>query len=124
MRRTAALRNLPRARGKAVLRKAAPENRRRLPLLRSECIDLPRPCPFVSCRFHLYLDVSNGGGITINFPGLPVEALAESCALDVAERGESTLEEVGVCLNLTRVAVHEIETLALDKLRPFFGGAS
>ncbi len=27
------------------------------PKLRSECVDGPRPCPFVSCKYHLYLDV-------------------------------------------------------------------
>jgi len=28
------------------------------PRSRSECSDAPRPCPFVSCKHHLFLDVS------------------------------------------------------------------
>src|SRR5262245_61905247 len=27
------------------------------PKLRSECADMERPCPFVSCKYHLYIDV-------------------------------------------------------------------
>src|SRR3954454_13361241 len=28
------------------------------PLTREECKSMPRPCPFVSCSHHLYLDVN------------------------------------------------------------------
>jgi hypothetical protein len=48
----------------------------RLPVLnrptnRSECKDGPRPCPWISCRHHLYLDVDDEtGAIKVNFPGL------------------------------------------------------
>jgi hypothetical protein len=57
------------------------------PRTRGECEGSARPCPFVSCTMHLYLDVSpKNGAIKINFPGVPVWEMPESCALDVAER--------------------------------------
>jgi len=35
------------------------------PRTRAECVDGPRPCPYVSCQHHLYLDVSaRTGAIT------------------------------------------------------------
>jgi hypothetical protein len=79
------------------------------PRTRAECIGGARPCPFVSCRHHLYLDVSRStGSIKINFPGLEPEELAETCSLDVADRGEHTLERVGELINLTRERVRQI----------------
>ncbi len=86
------------------------------PATRGECAGGPRPCPFVSCRHHLYLDVSaRTGSITLNFPDVEVEDMAESCALDVADRGGGTLEEVGALLNLTRERLRQLEVLALER---------
>jgi len=77
-----------------------------------------RPCGFVSCRHHLYLGVNERtGSIKLNFPGLEVWDLPESCALDVADRGEMTLEAVGELMNLTRERVRQLETSALEKLK-------
>jgi len=87
------------------------------PRRRAECIDGPRPCPFVSCRHHLYVDVSpRTGAIKLNFPDLEVWDLAESCALDVADRGGTTLEDVGAIMNLTRERIRQVEVKALAKL--------
>lgn len=76
-----------------------------------------RPCPFVSCKHHLYLDVSaKTGAIKLNVPDLEVWEMTETCAIDVAMRGGSTLEEVGEILNLTRERVRQIEVKALAKI--------
>ncbi len=91
---------------------------RRLPVLRSECVDGPRPCPFVSCQHHLYIDVAGRtGAIIMNFPDIKPEELTESCALDVADRGGATLEDVGEYTNLTRERIRQLEVRALDKLK-------
>lgn len=85
---------------------------------REQCKEGPRPCPYVSCKFHLYLDVHpETGSIKLNFPDLEVWEMAETCALDVADRGGTTLEEVGEILNLTRERIRQVEVLGLEKLR-------
>ena len=88
------------------------------PLTRSECVDGPRPCPNVSCKHHLYLDVNpETGSIKLNFPDLEVWEMEVTCALDVSERGGITLEEVGEILNLTRERIRQVEVKGLQKLR-------
>jgi hypothetical protein len=87
------------------------------PKTRSECVEGPRPCPFVSCKHHLYIDVSpRTGAIKLNFPDLEVWEMGESCALDVADRGGTTLEDVGAIMNLTRERIRQVEVKALAKL--------
>ncbi len=76
-----------------------------------------RPCPFVSCKHHLYLDVSpRTGAIKLNFPDLEVWEMKETCALDIADRGGTTLEDVGAIMNLTRERIRQVEVRALAKL--------
>lgn len=88
------------------------------PETRDDCRLSERPCPFVSCKYHLYLDVNpSTGSIKLNFPDLEVWELPETCALDVAERGGMTLEEVGELLNLTRERIRQVESKGLDKVR-------
>jgi hypothetical protein len=87
------------------------------PETRAECANGERPCPFVSCKHHLYLDVSaRTGAIKLNFPDLEVWEMAETCALDVADRGGTTLEEVGAIMNLTRERIRQVEVKGLAKL--------
>ena len=88
------------------------------PKTRGECVDGPRPCPWVSCRHHLFLDVKDGKFIRYNFPGRELDDLAETCALDVADKGKHTLEQVGDLVNLTRRPVLRIEQHAERQLRP------
>ncbi|MCA9615804.1 MAG: DNA-binding protein, partial [Myxococcales bacterium] len=57
------------------------------PVSRSACADMVRPCPFVSCKYHLYVDVHPvRGSIKLNFPDVEVWEMTETCALDVADR--------------------------------------
>jgi hypothetical protein len=94
------------------------EIERMRPRSRAECATGPRPCMFISCKHHLYLDVNPAtGSIKLNFPDREIWELEETCALDVADRGGITLEEVGAIMNLTRERIRQVETRGLLKLR-------
>lgn len=91
------------------------------PYTRSECIDGPRPCPWVSCRHHLYLVDDNRGGVgnvRTCIPSGDLFDMKETCVLDVADelqRTEETmtLEAVGPLLGgITRERVRQIERTA------------
>jgi DNA-directed RNA polymerase sigma subunit (sigma70/sigma32) len=66
----------------------------------------------------LLCDVSYCGGLIFNRPDVDesLDGLRDTCALDVADRGGTTLEEVGLHMNLTRERIRQIEEVALDKL--------
>ncbi len=83
-----------------------------LPLYRDECVDGPRPCPLVRCRYHLYLEVLPTGTIVFNHPGVEPWEMKHSCALDLADTGEQTLEYVASALGVTREAIRLIEVRA------------
>lgn len=88
------------------------------PTSRAQCVNMPRPCLFVSCRHHLYLDVNEEtGSVKFNFPDKEVWELEETCALDAADRGGITLEEVGLIMNLTRERIRQLELSGLEKLK-------
>ncbi len=89
-----------------------PDTGRQLPKTRAECSEFARPCPYVSCRHHLYLDVTPTGAIKVIFPDIEVEDMTESCALDVADRGGAKVEEVADAMNLTRERVRQLEAQA------------
>jgi len=89
----------------------------RKPRNRADCENAARPCPFVTCKYHLYLDVNPAtGAIKLNFPDMEVWDMKESCALDVADRGGITLEEVGEIMNLTRERIRQLEADGLRVL--------
>ena len=88
------------------------------PQTRSQCLDGPRPCPWISCKHHLYLDVNpETGSIKINYPDREPWELEHSCALDVADSGSKTLDEIGEITNLTRERIRQVEMRGLIKLR-------
>ena len=94
-----------------------PEADYQKPKTRAECAGGERPCPFVSCQHHLFLDVSaRTGAIKLNFPDLEVWDMNETCALDVSDRGGTTLEEVGAIMTLTRGRIRQVEVKGLAKL--------
>jgi hypothetical protein len=86
------------------------------PKIRGDCQNGPRPCPWVGCRYHLYLEVMDSGSIRYRFPNLELWELKETCALDVADRGGMILDKVGAYLNVTRERVRQTECFALFKL--------
>lgn len=106
------------------------------PKTRGECLGGVRPCPWVGCRYHLALDEHNGtmssplteqrllfGDSNMaakNWADTLVEGLdsmGDTCALDVADRGAATLQDMGSNVYLTRERIRQIEQVALRKLR-------
>jgi hypothetical protein len=82
------------------------------PRTRGDC-GSERPCPFVSCKYHLYLDVdARTGAIKSNFPDLEVWEMVETCTIDVAAREGESLERVGEAMNITRARIQQIEAPA------------
>lgn len=75
------------------------------------------PCPWVACKYHVYLDVTDSGSIKINFPDLEPLDIAEPCVLRIARSGAITLEDTARHMNLTRERVRQIEVVAIRKLK-------
>jgi hypothetical protein len=84
------------------------------------CRKLPGPCPHTACRFNLTFERRDNRGAKPAEIHLPV--VRESCALEAAERGGMTLEEVASRFSITRERVRQIELNALAKLWLRLGG--
>lgn len=84
------------------------------PSTRAECVDAPRPCPYVGCRHHLALDVSPNGSIAFFFDD-PSE-MSDTCSLDVADRGEHTLGEIADILGVSRERIRQVEEATIKRL--------
>lgn len=94
------------------------------PKTRADCANVPRPCPYVSCRYHLYLTVrrsKKSDSIWVNFPQIEgPDELEFSCALDEADAVQGygmTLEELSKRLNVTRERARQLEVEVLRKIR-------
>ena len=87
------------------------------PVTRRDCEAGERPCPFVACKHHLFLDVNETGSIRMTFPGHDLADLEETCSLDVAREDGATLLRVGDLINLTRERIRQIEVRGLALLR-------
>lgn len=83
------------------------------PKTRAECHSQPRPCPWVSCRYHLAIEVNAGSITHISDP----EKMRDTCALDVADRGGHTLDQIGEIFGVTRERTRQIEEKALRKIK-------
>lgn len=88
------------------------------PTFRAQCMRGPRPCPWVSCRWHLYLDVSRNGSIKFNFPHLEPWELKHSCALDFCSQRDDgqSFDEIGSALGLTRARAQQLAEIAMARL--------
>lgn len=96
------------------------------PRTRGDCANVPRPCPFVGCKHNNFLEVRHDKLI---FPHGPLveadEVPAEtSCSLDVADRGEHTLEQVSTIFRLTRERARQIEAKGMKRFRARKAGAA
>lgn len=86
------------------------------PTQRSECPTY-RPCPFVGCRYHNYLDIMPRGKIKFNFVDVKPENFSNSCSLDVAEGKPLSLKAIGDIIGLTRERVRQIQESAVSVIK-------
>lgn len=77
------------------------------PKTRGECYTMPRPCPFVSCRYHLATDehVDNQGRVRLRIANEHPEDMEHTCALDVADAGVQQLSEIAEASDLHKSTV-------------------
>lgn len=92
--------------------------RMRRPRTRRDCVNGARPCPFVSCRHHLALDIVRNGGLQIQFPDMDVADMPHSCSLDIADASPEgmTQAQIAALLNVVPYRISQIETDALASL--------
>jgi len=86
------------------------------PRTRADCINGIRPCPFVGCAYHTYLDVMPGGGIVINFPDLMPWELKCSCVLDEVANGPISWERTADVINVTRTRAQQLANQVAEKI--------
>lgn len=90
------------------------------PQTRADCADIPRPCPFIACRYNLYLDVRDDGGIRFNFPDREPDEMTASCVLDLASDGPRTLDLIGGLMGVSKERARQLEASALKKVKQQF----
>jgi len=89
------------------------------PRTRGDCIAGPRPCPWAGCRHSLVLlNVSEKSGRIKERDEADLDALTETCALDVADDGGLGVQEVGALFRMTHQNVAVTVQRAVVKLRP------
>lgn len=87
------------------------------PKLRSDCKDGPRPCPWVSCKYHLALEITRHGGLKHRFPDTELEDMPQTCLLDVTDEGPKGLDVVGYLMNITKERARQIEEQAMGNFK-------
>lgn len=102
-----------------------------VPASRSECRNGERPCPYVRCKWHLWLVLgSDRPGRryegrtppTALRPAWLEDPMPPCCTLDIAERAESlddpgSIRELAAAIGLKPSRIHDIIATALEKLR-------
>ena len=103
---------------------------RTLPWSRGDCQGGARPCPCVTCRWHL-LWVAPGvlhpaaraaaprpmSMWSADDAAAAISALPESCALDVADQGGAPAERIGELIGVSKQGALDAEERALGLLR-------
>lgn len=89
------------------------------PRTRGDCADVPRPCPFIGCKYNNYANLTPSGALKPTWPNLePWEVNPElSCALDVADRGGAGMKTVATATNLTEERIRQEQVSGFRTLR-------
>ena len=89
------------------------------PKMRGECVGGQRPCPWISCRYHMlwfYITEKAKGEAGRKLFKHSNDEIAEfaislpvTCTLDVTDRGEATLEVIGAIFGITRERIRQLQ---------------
>lgn len=76
-----------------------------------------RPCPWVSCRYHLAIETNEeNGSIKYVFPNRELEDMPFTCAFDaIAARGPQHLKQVAMLLGVTHERVQQVAAKGLQE---------
>ncbi len=90
------------------------------PQTRADCASVPRPCPYVGCRYNTTLDITASGGIRWRQKDNWEESFdgRDNCALDVAARGPQNLQEIANITGVCRERVRQELDVAIEKIKP------
>jgi addiction module HigA family antidote len=90
------------------------------PKTRADCIDGPRPCPWIGCRQHMYATILPSGAIKPDHPDREVWEMTETCSLDLADRHADVgmeATEIAALLGVTDSSVRMHLNSGLEALR-------
>lgn len=94
------------------------------PRTRGDCLEggvnAQRPCPWVSCKYHLLINVNDENGAVEEMAPSP-DKLPHTCALDVAEITDATgrqviLRSLEPCFGVHRERIRQLELRAIRGL--------
>lgn len=94
----------------------------RKPRTVNECPQAPTPCPWVTCKYHLWTYRVVRGGYSSVRRAVGWGDAGHTCALRVANDGEHTREEVAAILHISRARVQDVEAMALSNMRRLLSG--
>jgi len=78
------------------------------------------PCPYASCKNHLFGDVTPDGSLRIYRPALEIDQLPDTCSIDVAMRGTNGFDKIGWYLGITARQARDDFESALRKIAPAY----
>ena len=81
---------------------------------RSQCVNGMRPCPWISCRYHLMVDIVR---YEVKVYADDLHDLEETCTLDlVTKTGGMSLDSIASYFCVSRERVRQIVDKALRKV--------
>lgn len=87
------------------------------PQARSDCRGGPRPCPFVSCKYHLFLVIDpRKATVSHRVDASDIWEIPFTCALDIAEMGGAEFLRVSKVLNLSVEYTLTLHNAAVSKI--------
>lgn len=97
----------------------APSSNHWRPTTRGDCVDGPRPCPFVGCRYHIWLEATQFGAIVTQQDGKlqGMHNMRFTCVLDAAEQGPLPVKQIGRLLGVKKERLRQMERVATARLK-------